>query len=135
MVTTNLDPVPNSAAVQPQPTPPSRSSPEATFLTSGRGPETSASAETRTSQPDVGLGNEQSHGKETSGLNEAVERLQAAVDTVSRQIRFELDEGEVHVRVVDRETQEVIREIPPEEAIRIAERLGELIGLIFDKEV
>ena len=38
-------------------------------------------------------------------------------------------------KIVDSETNEVIKQIPPEELLRIATRLRDFIGLIFDLEV
>ncbi|MCK4391239.1 MAG: flagellar protein FlaG [Desulfobacterales bacterium] len=43
--------------------------------------------------------------------------------------------GRTVVRVVDKETQELIREIPPEEFLSLAARLDEMIGILFDKNV
>ena len=42
------------------------------------------------------------------------------------------DTGHVLLRIVDDETNEVIRQIPPEEFVRIATRLAKMIGLLFD---
>lgn len=42
------------------------------------------------------------------------------------------DVNRIVIKVVDRETQEVIREIPPEETIEILQKIMESAGLIFD---
>ena len=42
------------------------------------------------------------------------------------------DTGHVLMRIVDDKTNEVIRQIPPEELLRIATRLAKMIGLLFD---
>jgi flagellar protein FlaG len=39
------------------------------------------------------------------------------------------------VRVVDRNTDEVIREIPPEKILRATEKMLELVGVLFDESV
>lgn len=39
------------------------------------------------------------------------------------------------VRVIDPDTNKVIREIPPEELLELAARIEEMIGLLFDKRV
>ena len=39
------------------------------------------------------------------------------------------------VRVVDKETEKLIREIPPEEFLNLAAKLDEMVGIIFDKKV
>ena len=58
-------------------------------------------------------------------LGEAVTRLNDYVQNVQRDLQFEVDmeRGETIVRVVDNETQEVIRQIPDEVAIRLAKNL------------
>lgn len=39
------------------------------------------------------------------------------------------------VKVVDPQTNEVIKEIPPEEMLKLAEKLHKMIGLFFDKKI
>lgn len=43
--------------------------------------------------------------------------------------------GRSVVRVVNKETGEVIRQIPPEELLTLVARMRQLSGLIFSKEV
>ncbi|MGP9833470.1 flagellar protein FlaG [Marinobacter sp. NSM] len=58
-------------------------------------------------------------------LDEAVSQLNDFVQTVQRDLQFEVDNemGQTIVRVVDQQTQEVIRQIPDEVAMRLAEKL------------
>jgi flagellar protein FlaG len=58
-------------------------------------------------------------------LDEAVTRLNDFVQNVQRDLQFEVDReaGQTIVKVVDRETEEVIRQIPDEVAMRLAENL------------
>jgi flagellar protein FlaG len=51
-------------------------------------------------------------------------------------VRFENDQEakQLVVKVVDRETDEVIRQIPPEELMNLAQRLDDLRGNIVDTE-
>jgi len=58
-------------------------------------------------------------------LGEAVSQLNDYVQSVSRDLQFEVDNnlGQTIVKVVDQETQEVIRQIPDEVALRLAENL------------
>ena len=74
-----------------------------------------------------------------------VEVSQALLDAVQHDIRMMRDVGlqfSVHettgrtvVKVVDKETDKLIREIPPEEFLNLAAKLDEMIGIIFDKKV
>ena len=58
-------------------------------------------------------------------LDEAVSQLNDFVQTVQRDLQFEVDNdlGQTVVKVVDQQTQEVIRQIPDEVALRLAEKL------------
>lgn len=58
-------------------------------------------------------------------LNDAVSQLNDFVQNVQRDLQFEVDNemGQTIVKVVDQSTQEVIRQIPDEVAMRLAEKL------------
>ncbi len=58
-------------------------------------------------------------------LNEAVSQLNDFVQTVQRELQFEVDseKGQTIVKVVDQSSQKVIRQIPDEVALRLAENL------------
>ena len=43
--------------------------------------------------------------------------------------------GRTMVKVVNKDTEETIREIPPEKMLDIAAKLDEMIGILFDKTV
>jgi len=58
-------------------------------------------------------------------LDVAVSQLNDFVQNVQRDLQFEINDdlGETIVRVVDQATQEIIRQIPNEVAVRLAENL------------
>ncbi|WP_421921663.1 flagellar protein FlaG [Marinobacter salarius] len=58
-------------------------------------------------------------------LDDAVSQLNDFVQAVQRDLQFEVDNdlGQTIVKVVDQSTQEVIRQIPDEVALRLAENL------------
>ena len=62
---------------------------------------------------------------EREELDSAVTRLNDFVQSVRRDLQFEVDNesGKTIVRVLDRETKELIRQIPDEVALRLAENL------------
>jgi flagellar protein FlaG len=62
---------------------------------------------------------------EKEQLDQAVSQLNDYVQNVQRDLQFEVDNerGQTIVRVVDQQTQEVIRQIPDEVALRLAENL------------
>ena len=55
----------------------------------------------------------------------------------STKISFDVDEetGRAVVRVLNKETGEVIRQVPPEELLTLVARMRQLSGLIFNQEV
>lgn len=68
---------------------------------------------------------EKSNEARREQLDDAVSQLNDFVQTVQRDLQFEVDNdsGQTIVRVVDQSTQEVIRQIPDEVALRLAEKL------------
>ncbi len=62
---------------------------------------------------------------EREQLDSAVTQLNDFVQNVQRDLQFEVDNdlGQTIVKVVDQKTQEVIRQIPDEVALRLAENL------------
>lgn len=53
----------------------------------------------------------------------------------SKRLSFQLNEklGQVVVKVIDTETDTVIRELPPEELQNVHERIREVMGILFDE--
>ncbi|WP_077529039.1 flagellar protein FlaG [Vreelandella utahensis] len=58
-------------------------------------------------------------------LDDAVSRLNDFVQSVQRDLEFEVNDetGQTVVRVIDQQTEEVVRQIPDELAMRLAENL------------
>ena len=63
-----------------------------------------------------------------SRINEAVNRINEVVQTVQRDLSFNLDEdsGRTVIRVVNSENGELIRQIPSEQVLAIAHHLRDL---------
>ena len=76
----------------------------------------------------------QSAESNVAGLSEAVQELQQRSDLANKKLEFQLVDSSntLQVLVIDGETDEVIREIPPDEVIRLSERIRENLGLVFD---
>jgi flagellar protein FlaG len=66
----------------------------------------------------------------------AVATIQDFVQSVSRSLNFSLEEGSgrVVVKVTDVGSGDVIRQIPSEEALQLAENLSEVRSLLFKAE-
>lgn len=69
-------------------------------------------------------------------IEEAVTSIQNFVQNIRRDLNFSLDDssGRVVVKVTDSVSGEVIRQLPSEEALRLAERLDEARSLLFKAE-
>ncbi|WP_318556864.1 flagellar protein FlaG [Geobacter anodireducens] len=70
---------------------------------------------------------------EEERVKEAAERINAFIESVSRDLEFSVDKdtNRTVVKVLARENGEVIRQIPAEEILKIAKVLDELKGLII----
>lgn len=84
-------------------------------------------------QTSVGAAGTQAQGNTTTDpkdLAAAIARAEKAANGQVRDFSFSIHEktGEVVVRIIDRESKEVIRQIPAEEMLRIAEHLQTLEG-------
>ena len=66
-------------------------------------------------------------------LNQALQQINDTVRTFSQKLEFSVDKDTEAfvVKVVDRETKEVIRQIPSEEVLNIAKALDKLQGLLI----
>ncbi|SFD90622.1 flagellar protein FlaG [Nitrosomonas sp. Nm166] len=66
-------------------------------------------------------------------IKQAVQRIQEAVNNLAHNLHFSIDEdtGRTVIKVMDAHTEEVIRQIPTEEAIEIARTLDKVQGLLF----
>jgi flagellar protein FlaG len=69
-------------------------------------------------------------------VEEAVATIQEFVQSVRRSINFAVDDGSgrVVVKVTDAGSGDVIRQIPSEEALKLAENLSEVRSLLFKAE-
>ncbi|MFV3092740.1 flagellar protein FlaG [Pseudomonas sp. GW6] len=69
-------------------------------------------------------------------LESVVASMQTAIQSISRDISFQVDDssGRVVVKVVDGTSGEVVRQIPSEEALELATRLEDMRSLLFREE-
>jgi len=69
-------------------------------------------------------------------VEEAVATIQEFVQSVRRSINFAVEDGSgrVVVKVTDAGSGDVIRQIPSEEALKLAENLSEVRSLLFKAE-
>ena len=70
-------------------------------------------------------------------LDAAIDRLNEMMQNSQRSLSYSVDKAsdKVVVQVRDYTTDQVIRQIPTEEALKFAESLDRMLGMLFDEEV
>lgn len=69
-------------------------------------------------------------------LSEEVERLNDTADIYNVGVRFRVhkETERIMVQVYDRRSDEVIREIPPEQVLNLVAQIQQMIGLLLDEQ-
>ncbi|MDU9389190.1 flagellar protein FlaG [Pseudomonas japonica] len=80
---------------------------------------------------------DKSEERPASDLQSAVKALQDYVQSLQRNLEFSMDDstGTVVVKVVARDSGEVIRQIPSETALELAKSLQDVNSLLFNEKV
>ncbi|MGC9325302.1 MAG: flagellar protein FlaG [Desulfomonilia bacterium] len=67
----------------------------------------------------------------------SVEEINIQLESINRSIRFSVDEssGDIVVKIVNTDSGEVIKQIPPDEALRLKEHIQDMLGLIVEEMV
>ena len=70
-------------------------------------------------------------------IQQDLDVINAQLETMNRSLQFSIDEElkDVVVKIVDKETGEIVRQIPPDEVLRLREHFKEMVGLILEKTV
>ncbi|WP_352418312.1 flagellar protein FlaG [Proteiniborus sp.] len=70
-------------------------------------------------------------------IKSAIGSVNKAINPYDRRLEFSIHEGTryISVKVIDTNTDEVIREIPPEKILDMVAKLWELAGIIVDKKI
>lgn len=108
----------------------------------GQAPKATGSAEPapqRQELPPVGRSvpeTEQAVTQKPSDLQKTLDSLSQRVQSMQRDLQFSVDErsGRTVITVVDRQTDTVIRQIPAEEVLALAEHLDEASGMLLKAE-
>jgi len=76
---------------------------------------------------------------ETKKIQEAVDKINKQLKSANTKIQFKIhdsdysDINKVSIKIIDETNEEVIREIPSEEAIELSEKMHEVMGVLFDE--
>ena len=70
-------------------------------------------------------------------MRETLAQLEKLITKFNRRFQFTLDEriNRIIVKVIDRETDKVIKEIPPREIQHLLAGLQEMVGMLVDEEI
>jgi flagellar protein FlaG len=70
-------------------------------------------------------------------VRESVKDINEIVDKVKEGLSFQIHEDteKIMVKVVDLNTDEVIKELPPEEMLDLQARIHEMVGILIDETV
>ena len=76
----------------------------------------------------------QSVTEKADQLQEAMKEIEKFAETASQNLKFSIDEdtGKTVIKVMDATTDEIVRQIPSEEAIDIARSLSKIHGVLFN---
>ena len=100
--------------------------------------ESTASVETRPENlQQTGNAQEQAQRVPSAGeLQKALEEVEKAVAPMAQSLQFSLDKdsGKTVVKVMDTDTNEVIRQIPTEEVLAISKAVDKLKGLLIKQQ-
>ncbi|HBK1679924.1 TPA: flagella length regulator FlaG [Campylobacter jejuni] len=90
-------------------------------------------------QTDRSQGQEGDDGQQrgvSEKLADITKKLNEQMDSLDTNVRFGCSDkiGSMYISVTEKSTGREIRQIPSEEAMRLAEYFRDVIGMIFDKE-
>ncbi len=73
-------------------------------------------------------------GSNMEELDEAIQQMNRAAEAFNVELRFSIHEGteRVMVQVLNKQSQEIIREIPPERVLNMVAQIQDMIGVFVD---
>lgn len=67
-------------------------------------------------------------------IESAVSHVNSKIRKTGCQFSYHEETKRVSIKVIDKETEEVIKEIPPEETLEMVEKMWELAGILVDEK-
>ncbi len=100
-------------------------------------PDVNANHIGKTMEAEVAIGAEKNKEGKPGELQKTLEEMNKSLELKNIALNYSIDEGtkEIVVKVVEKSSNRVIRQIPPEEALRLRGHIKELLGMIFDENV
>jgi flagellar protein FlaG len=81
-----------------------------------------------------------SHKDQTKLSQEELKELSKALNhflslfNLETKLVYNKDAGQIVVQVIDKRTNEVIKQIPPEELLEVAKKIHDFVGLLLEKK-
>ncbi|MCL2472602.1 MAG: flagellar protein FlaG [Treponema sp.] len=74
---------------------------------------------------------------QTQDLKETTSELERISLAFNRRLKYVIDQEskEIRIKVIDNETDKVIKVLPPEELQRLHSRIRETLGFLFDRVI
>lgn len=74
------------------------------------------------------------HAPSENTVNETVKRANLKMEHTRCEYSYHKRTNRVSIKVIDRDTDKVIREIPPEQSLDMLEKMWELAGILVDEK-
>jgi flagellar protein FlaG len=89
------------------------------------------------SSADIQRVSQSERGLSTDEIEQIVSELNNFIQIFNTKIAFEIDKEtkKTVLKIIDAQSNEIIRQIPPEELLAISKRISELLGLIINARV
>ena len=80
--------------------------------------------------------NENAEMHDKDDAKEAVKKINDTAEILNRKIHIDIEKdlNLAVVKVIDKETEKVVRQIPPEEVVELSKNAKDMKGLLIDKE-
>lgn len=117
---------------------PGQDSPASESVPTPNGASLPVNSNSSVSVSENGNNTKKQEAKDKPSLQEVIElseKLNESIQKIQRDLNFHVDEdlGEIVVKVIDRSTEEVIRQIPSEEMLSLSRNIEEVNSLLFDR--
>ena len=88
-------------------------------------------------RPDASVQKTENNDKKTEGNKLLLKSIQHEFNLINNvELKFDRDQetNEAYIKIVDKDSGDVVREIPPEALRKLAEKMDEMVGILFDKK-
>ena len=88
-------------------------------------------------KPSVRAADEGDEEMTPSAVEDVAQKMNQVAAVFNASLSFSVDKptGRTIIRVINKETDEVIRQIPPEEALRLIHKMRDVMGMLLDIEI